>query len=745
MPTTSTRRWWKFHFRDWDDEDEQDWWFASTAIPLLAATIGPLANVLSIAALVTSWRMCLVANVEDAAVCRWDGDGTSLLPQLQGQDYSDERWCYWLNVVSLIVGFVGNFFLLCNFTNRIRYIIALPVTIGCWYVATGILLGIIVAVDVYTPPRGPEQIYTQGFWYAVIAACMYCICAMLLMVNMLGYFLGHYPQHFTLTENQRTLILQTMLFFFWLAGGGAVFSTVEQRYSDSDFDWSFVNALYFCDVTILTVGFGDLYPESNIGRGLVFPYSVGGIIMLGLMVSSISTFARELGSEKVVRRHVERSRVRTFGRTVTTSLELERRKTLAGSERLEISAPFNPRQTNKRTIGFTDNNRSDPKATLPSPKRTSTMKTLTKVGSLLANAPIPKLSPRKTKLLLLREEKDRFNAMRKIQSSTRHFKNWYALTLSILAFGILWCIGAMVFWQAERSTQNMTYFQALYFCYISLLTIGYGDLSPKSNAGRTFFVFWSLLAVPNMTILVSDLGDTVISNFKTTTSGFADFTVLPQKGIWRNVLRRYPGVIAWFQARRETRTRLEKGLPYGPAEADEDTKPTIEDLAKRKNPTEAELAAKLPKAIRRVTGDLRDSASRRKFYSYEEWVEFTQLIRFTAARGERDSETDVEQDMVEWDWIGEDSPMMAKQSEAEFVLDRLCESLARYVARKERRGGGGGGGGGGVIRTEEEEEEEEESTRNPTARSKDVDFDGNVGFGGLSEGRRIPNEWGKRL
>jgi hypothetical protein len=32
------------------------WWFASTAIPLLAATIGPLANVLSIAALVTQWR-----------------------------------------------------------------------------------------------------------------------------------------------------------------------------------------------------------------------------------------------------------------------------------------------------------------------------------------------------------------------------------------------------------------------------------------------------------------------------------------------------------------------------------------------------------------------------------------------------------------------------------------------------------------------------------------------------------------
>jgi potassium channel subfamily K, other eukaryote len=42
----------------------RSWWFASTAIPLLAATIGPLANILSIAALVTSWRDELGNNGE---------------------------------------------------------------------------------------------------------------------------------------------------------------------------------------------------------------------------------------------------------------------------------------------------------------------------------------------------------------------------------------------------------------------------------------------------------------------------------------------------------------------------------------------------------------------------------------------------------------------------------------------------------------------------------------------------------
>ncbi|APA05378.1 hypothetical protein sscle_01g001480 [Sclerotinia sclerotiorum 1980 UF-70] len=46
----------KYKFRARTDDLPQDWWVASTAFPLIAATIGPLANVLSISALVTKWR-----------------------------------------------------------------------------------------------------------------------------------------------------------------------------------------------------------------------------------------------------------------------------------------------------------------------------------------------------------------------------------------------------------------------------------------------------------------------------------------------------------------------------------------------------------------------------------------------------------------------------------------------------------------------------------------------------------------
>ena len=91
------------------------------------------------------------------------------------------------------------------------------------------------SMNEYVPPHRPEQTYSQGFWHAVIAACLYMLASMILMLNMLGYFLGHYPRHFELTDDQRNLILQTMLFFFWLAGGAAVFAKTQ--------GWSFVDSV----------------------------------------------------------------------------------------------------------------------------------------------------------------------------------------------------------------------------------------------------------------------------------------------------------------------------------------------------------------------------------------------------------------------------------------------------------------------------------------------------------------------
>jgi len=115
--TSQFTRW-----RERDPNAPEQWWFASIAIPLLAATIGPFANVLSIAALVSYWR-------EDLT----NGIGKDLLAELSGRPIKDPRWATGINAASLVAGYVGNFFLFCNFTGRIRYLIALPATIVLWF------------------------------------------------------------------------------------------------------------------------------------------------------------------------------------------------------------------------------------------------------------------------------------------------------------------------------------------------------------------------------------------------------------------------------------------------------------------------------------------------------------------------------------------------------------------------------------------------------------------------------------
>ena len=308
---------------------------------------------------------------------------------------------------------------------------------------------------------------------------------------------------------------------------------------------------------------------------------------------------------------------------------------------------------------------------------------------MLTKANINRVASRKPRLLLLYEEKDRFMAMRSIQNSTSNFKKYYALTMSVLAFGLLWCVGAIGFWKAEAKSQGMTYFQALYFCYVSLLTIGYGDLSPTSNAGKPFFIVWSLVAVPTMTILISDMGDTVIASFKRGTFTLADWTVLPKAGLYREFVDKHPWLYRWLQRRaevKEEKERMAEGLPVGVDDEDEEVQQprTLEEIAAQDILDEHLLARKLALAIRRTANDLKADTPLR--YTYEEWVEFTRLIRFS--RKSKDELVEEEEEgLVEWDWIGERSPMMAEQCESQWVLDRLCESLDRYMRKQQRASG----------------------------------------------------------
>jgi potassium channel subfamily K, other eukaryote len=326
------------------------------------------------------------------------------------------------------------------------------------------------------PKDGGELIWSQAFWYGTWAAILYFIVASLMVITVYGAYVGHYDKDFNLTSSQRTLMLQTIMFLMYLLLGALVFSKIE--------GWAYLDALYWADVTLFTIGFGEFAAATTLGRALLIPYALIGIISLGLVIGSIRTLVLERGKRRVDARMVEKKR-----------RQMLRRMTKHGRD--DILKPIRDDKINATTT-----------------------------SSAHPNLPRDELERRRRE----------FEIMRKIQHDASLRRRWVAMGVSTSTWLLLWLVGAKIFQECEAPYQRWTYFEGFYFAFVSLTTVGYGDRTPVSNAGKSFFVFWSLLALPTMTVLISNAGDTVVKGVRDTTLQLGNVTILPSdKGFTKDI------------------------------------------------------------------------------------------------------------------------------------------------------------------------------------------------------------------
>ena len=395
--------------------------------------------------------------------------------------------------------------------------------------------------------------------------------------------------------------------------------------------------------------------------------AVGGILFVGLIVASVKSLVLDAGSKKVSRRNMEKAR-----RAAMKSFDPK-----TGMVRVNLFQ--------KRSVG--------------------------KAGSTE-----------------MERREQEFNLMRKAQANAKFVNALIAFLISLGFWLFLWFIGAVIFWQAELTGSQWSFFEALYFTYVSFLTIGYGDFEPNTNSAKPAFVFWALLALPTLTVLIGALGDAISEGVNTVTLLIAE--KLPAKTDALAALKegankakgtedgafssaKPPGFMSDSE---EPGSHMENGE----AQAVKDLQPSSKSGAdgqrqgrQAQHGTEAShyRPLLLMREIENVVEHV-DATPPRK-YTYAEWTWFLTLLgedesdpsQHRPAEAVKDSaqgefhDKDVREPGLQeetkgpikpWSWLGERSPLMSTDDEPKWVLQRLMEALRRELkdlgdTRSERR------------------------------------------------------------
>ena len=151
---------------------------------------------------------------------------------------------------------------------------------------------------------------------------------------------------------------------------------------------------------------------------------VGGIVILGLVVSSIHGFAKDLGRSHVARGHAEKRRNKILDRSTTDEETFNRLKNESAEKHVSKSTISEPSDPHKLNSGGDFNAAGH----LTTHKQGLVRR---RVSTSLRN--IRHGRAREPKIILLKEERTRFDAMRSIQHNAHKFKSYSALTMSIIA------------------------------------------------------------------------------------------------------------------------------------------------------------------------------------------------------------------------------------------------------------------------------------------------------------------------
>lgn len=383
---------------------------------------------------------------------------------------------------SLAAAVIANLMLITRFTKLMRprkasILAFLGFTIhDAINIAALIAFGVIHAVD-------DGFTYSQAYWMTLAATVCSVACTVTLLIDYLRTD-NFKDSGSGLSPKQTQLIITVMILLLYLSFGSLIWSELLAL--------SFQDALYFTCTTTLAVGFGDIIPYTTGSKIFLFFYTPLGIILFAATIYTARlTILEDL--EVSYRRKTGEFRQKWKAKRAQAKAIKRERRGLKKMFARDLSDDSHPDKAEQRS-------------SQPNQTDVDFQGSATSLRQQHSPEELVRQEMRSMEETLAQQRQDvehRWANFRQELAAREKSEFWSRLSGSFALFLSFWLLGAMAFMFFE----GWTYFQAFYFTFVLFSTIGFGDFTPKTSGGRTFFIVWSLLGVAVLTIFLSIFSD----------------------------------------------------------------------------------------------------------------------------------------------------------------------------------------------------------------------------------------------
>lgn len=264
---------------------------------------------------------------------------------------------------------------------------------------------------------------------------------------------------------------------FGAIGAYLLVGVVAYRWVFREASWSIIDALYFSCVCLSTVGYGDLCPTTRAGRIFAACFGMSGILLWSSAIATVGTKLVKLETDAANAIFQTKQKEKAMG-FLDTHMPKHLLKSQPGRGIKRTRTQAQPTNSNNDNDGDNDDNSN---RNGNDNRHTAAAGTTVPMEELDINNTT--VSPNATRKPIGQQQRQLLN-------------QWMPLVKSLIKpLLVIVSSGSFI-----GRLEGWSWIDSIYFSFVTATTIGFGDYSPQTRAGR-------VLAIAMIPVLLAAAGD----------------------------------------------------------------------------------------------------------------------------------------------------------------------------------------------------------------------------------------------